>query len=58
MVVYLFIYLSLTTVAIIKIDVARQIVIQILQNNLQFVFRITMQYTDLQLIKISVVQFF
>ena len=42
-------YLSLTTVAIIKIDVVRQIVIQILQHfELATVFRITLQYIDLQ----------
>ena len=46
---HLFIYLSLTTVAIIKIYAALPIVIQILLDfEFTTVFRITLQYIDLQ----------
>ena len=44
-----FIYLSLTTVAIITINAARQIVIQILLHfKFTTLLRITLQYIDLQ----------
>ena len=44
----IFIYLSLTTVAIIKIDVAPQIIQILLRFEFTTVFRITLQYIDLE----------